>query len=59
MENTVEKNQLPIIGIIGGIGPYAGLDFVQKIFSNTRAKKDQEHLNCILISCPSNSISVY
>jgi len=42
-----------IIGVIGGIGPQAGLDFVQKIFSNTLAVKDQDHLNCILVSCPS------
>ena len=42
-----------IIGVIGGIGPQAGLDFVQKILENTRANKDQDHLNCILASCPS------
>jgi aspartate racemase len=44
---------MTIIGVIGGVGPQAGLDFVQKFFSNTKAKKDQDHLNCILISCPS------
>jgi aspartate racemase len=43
----------PLIGIIGGVGPYAGLDFMQKIFSNTRVFKDQDHLNCMLVSCPS------
>jgi aspartate racemase len=43
----------PLIGIIGGVGPYAGIDFMQKILGNTRALKDQDHLNCILISCPS------
>jgi aspartate racemase len=42
-----------IIGVIGGVGPQAGLDFAQKIFANTKAKKDQDHLNCILISCSS------
>jgi aspartate racemase len=42
-----------LIGVIGGVGPYAGLDFVRKIFSNTRAVKDQDHLNCVLVSCPS------
>ncbi|MCL2416492.1 MAG: amino acid racemase [Bacteroidales bacterium] len=41
------------IGIIGGVGPNAGLDFVRNIFANTIARKDQEHLNCILISCSS------
>jgi aspartate racemase len=43
----------PCIGIIGGVGPYAGLDFMRNIFANTRAVKDQDHLNCMLISCPS------
>jgi aspartate racemase len=43
----------PLVGVIGGMGPFAGLDFIKKIFSNTRAARDQEHLNCMLISCPS------
>jgi aspartate racemase len=43
----------PLIGVIGGVGPYAGLDFIRKIFNNTRAVKDQDHINCMLISCPS------
>ncbi|MCL2206092.1 MAG: amino acid racemase [Treponema sp.] len=42
-----------LIGVIGGIGPFAGLDFMRNIFKNTRAIKDQEHLDCILVSCPS------
>ncbi|MCL1991878.1 MAG: amino acid racemase [Spirochaetes bacterium] len=42
----------PVIGVIGGMGPYAGLDFVQKIFGSTKAKKDQDHLNCVLVSLP-------
>ncbi|MDR1901098.1 MAG: amino acid racemase [Treponema sp.] len=49
----MDTKKNPLIGIIGGIGPYAGLDFLRKIFSNTRAVKDQDHINCILISCPS------
>jgi len=44
---------MPIIGVIGGVGPYAGLDFVRKIFANTIANKDQDHLNCMLVSCSS------
>ena len=31
----------PIIGIIGGVGPYAGLDFIRNIFKNTKAERDQ------------------
>jgi aspartate racemase len=46
-------NDFPLIGIIGGVGPFAGLDFIKKIFTNTRAVKDQEHINSMLISCSS------
>jgi aspartate racemase len=42
-----------LIGIIGGLGPFAGLDFVQKIFRNTKALKDQDHIDCMLVSCAS------
>ena len=52
MENWSKEN-LSIIGVIGGVGPYAGLDFVKKIFDNTKANCDQEHLNCMLVSCSS------
>ena len=52
MKNDAYDN-LPIIGVIGGVGPYAGLDFVEKIFANTTANKDQDHLNCMLVSCSS------
>ena len=52
-----QKSPVPkkpvLIGVIGGIGPFAGLDFMQNIFNNTRAVKDQEHLDCVLVSCPS------
>lgn len=51
--NSPDYKSAPIIGVIGGVGPYAGLDFVRKIFSNTIAVRDQDHLNCMLVSCPS------
>ena len=41
-----------IIGVIGGMGPYAGLDLVRKIFDLTDAHKDQEHLPVALLSFP-------
>ena len=40
------------IGIVGGVGPYAGLDLVKKIFDNTEARHDQEHLDVLLINSP-------
>ena len=53
MENKLKESQYPIIGVIGGLGPHAGLDFTRKIFTNTKATKDQDHLDCLLVSCPS------
>lgn len=41
-----------VIGVIGGMGPYAGLDLVRKIFDLTQADKDQEHLPVALLSFP-------
>lgn len=40
------------IGIVGGIGPYAGLDLNRKIFEQTVAKCDQDHLDVVLLSWP-------
>lgn len=42
-----------IIGVIGGMGPYAGIDLVRKLFDLTDAAKDQEHLPVALHSFPS------
>ena len=38
------------IGIVGGVGPYAGLDLNRKIFDETIAGSDQDHLPVILAS---------
>ena len=43
------------IGIMGGVGPYAGLDLMRKILDNTSAHTDQEHLP-ILHFCYPNQI---
>ncbi|MBQ2477650.1 MAG: aspartate/glutamate racemase family protein [Desulfovibrio sp.] len=42
------------IGIVGGLGPYAGLDLVQKVFDHTRAIHDQDHVRLMLHSFPSD-----
>jgi len=39
-----------LIGIVGGVGPYAGLDLNRKIFDHTLAGIDQEHLPVLLAS---------
>lgn len=41
-----------VIGVIGGMGPYAGLDLVKKIFDNTIANTDHTHLPVALLSYP-------
>lgn len=38
------------IGIVGGVGPYAGLDLMRKIFDQTEARSDQDHLPVIQYS---------
>lgn len=43
----------PVIGVVGGMGPYAGLDLVKKIFDQTTASTDQDHVDVILFSTPS------
>ena len=40
----------PVIGVLGGMGPYAGLDLVEKIFGETRAQTDQDHLPVAMLS---------
>ena len=45
-----------MIGIVGGVGPYAGLDLLRKLFDNTLANSDQEHLDTVLLSLPAGII---
>jgi aspartate racemase len=42
----------PVIGIVGGVGPYAALDLARKIFDETVANRDQDHLPVALLSYP-------
>ena len=41
-----------IIGVVGGMGPAAGLDLMRKIIDQTIASTDQDHLDVILSSLP-------
>lgn len=41
-----------MIGIVGGVGPLAGVDLVRKIIEETPANKDQEHVQVVLLSLP-------
>ncbi|MEL6615641.1 MAG: amino acid racemase [Bacteroidota bacterium] len=40
------------IGVLGGLGPYAGLDLVRALFDETDAHRDQDHLPVALVSYP-------
>lgn len=41
-----------MIGIVGGVGPFAGLDLARNVFDNTLADSDQEHLPLVMLSVP-------
>ena len=41
-----------MIGVVGGVGPYAGMDLVKNIFDNTIANSDQEHLSLVMLNLP-------
>lgn len=45
-----------VIGIVGGAGPYAGLDLVRKILEQTIAERDQDHLDVIGLFRPSDLV---
>lgn len=47
-------NTEPIIGVIGGMGPHAGLDLVQKIIDQTAASTDHDHVPVALLSYPAH-----
>lgn len=36
------------VGIIGGVGPAATIDFMQKIVNNTEARRDQDHIRMVV-----------
>jgi aspartate racemase len=41
-----------IIGIVGGIGPLAGIDLCKKVVENSIANSDQQHIPFLLSSIP-------
>ncbi|BAL25313.1 aspartate/glutamate racemase family protein [Azoarcus sp. KH32C] len=40
------------IGVVGGVGPAATVDFVAKIVRNTEARRDQEHVKLVVEQNP-------
>lgn len=50
-----------VVGLLGGMGPYATLDFFRKILISTPAKKDWEHLRILIdnnVKIPSRTRAV-
>jgi len=43
-----EFSQLPTLGILGGMGPGAAVDFQQRLLNASPATKDQEHIPTII-----------
>ena len=41
-----------VIGLVAGVGPFAGLDLVSKILAQTTVTKDQDHLTILSLSQP-------
>ena len=41
-----------MIGVVGGVGSYAGVDLVRKIYDYTGARSDQDHLPVVMLSIP-------
>jgi aspartate racemase len=41
-----------MIGVVGGVGSYAGLDLIRKIYDHTGAAADQDHLPVSMLSVP-------
>jgi aspartate racemase len=46
----MSNKSLPIIGVLGGMGPLATADFFMKLIRNMNAKSDQEHNRIIIDS---------
>lgn len=46
------QGRRPLIGILGGLGPAATVDFYAKVVAATRAGKDQEHVRLIIDGDP-------
>lgn len=42
----------PVLGILGGLGPAASVDFYTKVVAATPARGDQDHLHLVLLSDP-------
>ena len=52
LQGAPPPDETRAIGVLGGLGPYAGLHLVRALFDETDAHADQEHLPVALLSFP-------
>lgn len=46
------KNHTPLLGVLGGMGPLATVDFLHKLIEETPAQRDQDHVATVVYSVP-------
>jgi aspartate racemase len=46
------KNDTPLLGVLGGMGPLATVDFLAKLIEETPAERDQDHVPVVVYSVP-------
>jgi len=49
---AADETHRPLIGVIGGLGPAATLDFYAKVIAMTPARTDQEHIRLLIDADP-------
>ena len=50
--NTMDDEARGLIGVLGGMGPLATIDFMHKVLAATPAETDQDHVPVIVSSSP-------
>jgi aspartate racemase len=48
-----EMNRTKTIGVLGGMGPMASVEFYRRLVANTKAQTDQDHLHILIDNDPS------
>lgn len=49
---TIQPDRAPLIGVLGGMGPLATVDLLQKIIAETPAGRDQDHVPVVAWNVP-------
>lgn len=45
-----ERRELKKLGVIGGMGPEASSYYYENVIAHTKASKDQEHIDMVILS---------